>query len=119
MGVEVYQCYTGKSLKNLFSKNDANKMYLQIDDTQGEVRVTGTAYIANEDGKNEYVSQFDHKAKEVTSVSKGEFQGGEALVMKLKTTGMYGTKKIQIIVPNLGSNLNRAIGSLSNYVREG
>ena len=116
--VEVYQCHTGASLKRLFDKNDKNKMFIQVDDSQGEIRISGKAYIANEEGKNEYVDQFEHKAKDIISVTKSEFQGGEALVVFLKVASMYGSKKIKIIVPNLGSNLNKAIGSISNYVRE-
>ena len=116
--VEVYQCHTGASLKRLFDKNDKNKMFIQVDDSQGEIRISGKAYIANEEGKNEYVDQFEHKAKDIISVTKSEFQGGEALVLFLKVASMYGSKKIKIIVPNLGANLNKAIGSISNYVRE-
>lgn len=118
MGVQVYQCHTGNSLKKLFDKNDKNKMFIQIDDTQADVRITGKAYIANEEGKNEYVSQFDHLAKDITSVKKGVFQGGDALILSLKVASMYGSKKLQIIVPNLGPSLNTALGNISNFVKE-
>lgn len=117
--VEVFQCHTGASLKKLFGKDDKDKMFIQIDDSTGEVRIIGKAYIANEEGKNEYNSQFEYKAKEITSVTKDVFQGGDALVLSLKTNTVYGAKRIKIIVPNLGANLNRAIGTISNYVKEG
>lgn len=119
MGVEVFQCHTGNSLRNLFAKSDPNRMFIQVDDTSGEVTIKGNAYIANEEGKNEYVAQFDHLAKDITSVSKEEFQGSDALVLFLKIKNMYGSKKIKIIVPRLGPNLNRALDVISNYVKQG
>lgn len=118
MGVQVFQCNTGNSLKKLFSKSNIDKLFIQIDDTSGEVHITGKAFIANEDGKNEYVSQFDHLAKDITSVKKDEFQGKEALILYLKIASMYGSKKIQIILPSL-MNINQALGIVSNYVKEG
>lgn len=119
MGVEVFQCHTGRSLRTLFGKNDPNRMFIQVDDTQGDVSIKGNAYIANEEGKNEYIAQFDHLAKDITSVQKEEFQGGEALVLFLKVKSMYGSKKIKIIVPNLGPSINRALDVISNYVKQG
>ena len=116
MGVQVFQCHTGNSLKKLFNKSNVDKMFVQIDDTQGDVRITGKAYICNEDGKNEYVSQFDHLAKDIISVRKDEFQGKDALVMFMKIPSIYGSKKIQIILPDL-ANLNQALGIISDYVK--
>lgn len=116
---EVFQCGGGNSLKKLFSKGGKDQMFLQMDDSTGEVKIKGKAYIANDDGKNEYVSQFDYSAKDITSVTKGEFQGTDALILSLKIKSMYGgTTKVKIFIPNLGANLNRAIGLMSNYVKE-
>lgn len=116
---EVYQCNNESSLKRLFSKDNKKpeKMFIQIDDNSGEVKVSGRAYIANAEGKNEYVNSFDELAKNIISVKKGEFAGADALVLNMRIKTVYESKKIQIILPRL-ANLNQALGVISNYVRE-
>ena len=51
MGVEVFQCHTGNSLRKLFARTDPNRMFIQVDDSQGDVSIKGNAYICNEEGK--------------------------------------------------------------------
>ena len=118
MGIEVYQCHTGSSLKKLFSKNDSNRMFLQIDDTQGSYRITGKAYIANEEGKNEYIAQYEYLVKDIISVEEIEFMGGNALSIYLKVPSVYGSKKVKVIVPNLGASLGPALQSVKTRVAE-
>ena len=52
MGVEVFQCNWGSSLKSFLSAKNQEKLFLQIDDTKPDgVKVTGKGYICNEEGK--------------------------------------------------------------------
>ena len=102
MAVEVFQCNWGSSLKSFLSAKSQEKLFLQIDDTKPDgVKVTGKGYICNEDGKNEYVSQYDYPAKDIREVKKGEFQGSDALIIVTKLQTLYGAKKTQTILPGL------------------
>ena len=112
MAVEVYQCNWGSSLKSFLSAKSQEKLFLQIDDTKPDgVKVSGKGYICNEDGKNEYVSQYDYPAKDIRDVKKGEFQGADALILITKLQTLYGAKKTQTILPGL-KDMNKAIDRL-------
>lgn len=112
---EVYQCQITNSLRNLL-KAKTDKMFVQIDDQSGEVKISGRGYIANEDGKNEYINDFSYFAKDITGVQKGEFQAKESLIFDVKIKSIYGNKKAKIILPNLG-NLNKALDTITNFVK--
>ncbi|MCR5390227.1 MAG: hypothetical protein K6E77_05705 [Lachnospiraceae bacterium] len=113
MAVEVFQCNWGSSLKSFLSAKSQEKLFLQIDDTKPDgVKVTGKGYICNEDGKNEYVSQYDYPAKDIRDVKKGEFQGSDALIIVTKLQTLYGAKKTQTILPGL-KDMNKAIERLT------
>ena len=113
MGVEVFQCNWGSSLKSFLSAKNQEKLFLQIDDTkQDGVKITGKGYICNEEGKNEYISQYDYPAKDIREVKRGEFQGSDALILVTKLQTLYGAKKTQTILPGI-KDIDRAIDTLS------
>lgn len=118
MGVEVFQCNWGSSLKSFLSAKNQEKLFLQIDDTKPDgVKITGKGYICNEEGKNEYISQYDYPAKDIREVKKGEFQGSDALVLVTKLQTLYGAKKTQTILPGL-KDMDRAIDTLKKVAQE-
>lgn len=118
MGVEVFQCNWGSSLKSFLSAKNQEKLFLQIDDTKPDgVKVTGKGYICNEEGKNEYLSQYDYPAKDIKDVKKGEFQGSDALVIVTKLQTLYGAKKTQTILPGI-KDIDRAFDTLTRVAKE-
>lgn len=118
MGVEVFQCNWGSSLKSFLSAKNQEKLFLQIDDTkQDGVKITGKGYICNEEGKNEYISQYDYPAKDIREVKRGEFQGSDALILVTKLQTLYGAKKTQTILPGI-KDIDRAIDTLSRVAKE-
>ncbi|MGN0346309.1 MAG: hypothetical protein ACI4DU_03385 [Lachnospiraceae bacterium] len=118
MGVEVFQCNWGSSLKSFLSAKNQEKLFLQIDDTKPDgVKITGKGYICNEEGKNEYISQFDYPAKDIREVKHGEFQGSDALILVTKLQTLYGAKKTQTILPGI-KDIDRAIDTLSRVAKE-
>ena len=118
MGVEVFQCNWGSSLKSFLSAKNQEKLFLQIDDTKPDgVKITGKGYICNEEGKNEDVSQYDYPAKDIREIKTGEFQGAECLVLVTKLQTLYGAKKTQTILPGL-KDMDRAIETLNKVAKE-
>lgn len=117
MGVEVFQCNWGSSLKSFLSAKNQEKLFLQIDDTKPDgVKVTGKGYICNEEGKNEYISQYDYPAKDIRDIKKGEFQGSDALIIVTKLQTLYGAKKTQTILPGI-KDIDRAIDTLNRVAK--
>ncbi len=118
MAVQVFQCNWGSSLKSFLSAKSQEKLFLQIDDSKpGEVKVLGKAYICNEEGKNEYISQYDYPAKDIRDVKKGEFQGSDALIIVTKLQTLYGAKKTQTILPGL-KDMDKAMELVSQVAKE-
>ena len=93
---QVFTCNYGGSVKNKLLKS-GEKLFLKID---GE-KVSGKAFICNEEGKNGYIDSFEYPISDVREVFKGDYQGNQALIMNSRLTSLYGTKKTQTIFPSM------------------
>ena len=95
-GAQVFTCNYSGSIKNKLLKG-GDKLFLKIDDT----KISGKAFICNEEGRNGYIDNFEYPINDVREVFKGEYQGNQALIMNTRITSIYGTKKAQTIFPSI------------------
>ncbi|MBQ6638294.1 MAG: hypothetical protein IJH82_06530, partial [Lachnospiraceae bacterium] len=93
---QVFTCNYGGSIKNKLLKS-GEKLFLKIEDG----KISGKAFICNEEGRNGYIDNFDYPINDVREVFKGEYQGNTALIMNTRLTSLYGTKKAQTIFPSM------------------
>lgn len=93
---QVFTCNYSGSIKNKLLKG-GDKLFLKIEDT----KISGKAFICNEEGRNGYIDNFEYPISEVREVFKGEYQGNQALIMNTRITSIYGTKKAQTIFPSI------------------
>lgn len=96
MAAQVFTCNYSGSIKNKLLKG-GDKLFLKID---GD-RISGKAFICNEEGRNGYIDNFDYPLTDVREVLKGEYMGNQALIMNTRITSLYGTKKAQTIFPSI------------------
>ena len=93
---QVFTCNYGGSIKNKLLKS-GEKLFLKLEDG----KISGKAFICNEEGRNGYIDNFDYPINDVREVFKGEYQGNTALIMNTRLTSLYGTKKAQTIFPSM------------------
>ena len=93
---QVFSCNYGGSIKNKLLKN-GDKLFLKIEDN----KISGKAYICNEEGKNGYIDNFEYPINDVREVYKGDYQGDVALIMNTRIQSLYGVKKAQTIFPSI------------------
>ena len=117
MGVDVFQCSYGKSMKSFLSARNTEKLLLQVEDKPEGAKISGKGYICNEDGRNEYLSDFGYEPREIREVKKDLFQGQEALVLITKSKTLYGVKKIQTILPGC-RDIDKAIDLVTKLAKE-
>lgn len=91
---QVFSCNYSGSIKNKLLKG-GDKLFLKIEDT----KISGKAFICNEEGRNGYIDNFEYPINDVREVIKGDYQGDQALIMNTRITSLYGTKKAQTIFP--------------------
>ncbi len=91
---QVFSCNYSGSIKNKLLKG-GDKLFLKIEDT----KISGKAFICNEEGRNGYIDNFEYPINDVREVYKGDYQGDVALIMNTRITSLYGTKKAQTIFP--------------------
>ena len=93
---QVFTCNYSGSIKNKLLKG-GEKLFLKIEDN----KISGKAFICNEEGRNGYIDNFEYPINDVREVFKGEYQGNQALIMNTRITSLYGTKKAQTIFPSI------------------
>ena len=93
---QVFSCNYSGSIKNKLLKG-GDKLFLKIEDT----KISGKAFICNEEGRNGYIDNFEYPINDVREVYKGDYQGDVALIMNTRVTSLYGTKKAQTIFPSM------------------
>lgn len=113
-GAQVFTCGTTNTLMSRFSKNNnAERLFLQVENGG----VSGRGYVCNEEGKNGYLDDFSFQMGEVKNVFIGEYMGMEALGFNARVSNLYGSKNVQIILPQLKS-MNLVL-SLINRLKSG
>lgn len=113
-GAQVFTCGSNNTLMSRFSKNNnADRLFLQVENGG----VSGRGYVCNEEGKNGYLDDFSFQMTEVKNVFIGEYMGMEALGFNARVSNLYGSKNVQIILPQLKS-MNLVL-SLINRLKSG
>lgn len=99
----------GSTIKSRFTKNTKNdtNLHLNID----KDRILGKGLVCNEEGKNGYVDEFEFKISEIGTVTIGDYSGNEALILNARVASLYGSKKVQIVLPRL-KNADTALNLL-------
>lgn len=99
----------GSTIKSRFTKNTKNdaNLHLNID----KDRIFGKGLVCNEEGKNGYVDEFEFKISEIGTVTIGDYSGNEALILNARVASLYGSKKVQIVLPRL-RNADNALNLL-------
>lgn len=99
----------GSTIKSRFTKNTKNdaNLHLNID----KDRIFGKGLVCNEEGKNGYVDEFEFKISEIGTVLIGDYSGSEALILNARVASLYGSKKVQIVLPRL-KNADSALNLL-------
>lgn len=99
----------GSTIKSRFTKNTKNdtNLHLNID----KDRIFGKGLVCNEEGKNGYVDEFEFKISEIGTVTIGDYSGNDALILNARVASLYGSKKVQIVLPRL-KNADTALNLL-------
>lgn len=99
----------GSTIKSRFTKNTKNdaNLHLNID----KDRIFGKGLVCNEEGKNGYVDEFEFKISEIGIVTIGDYSGNDALILNARVASLYGSKKVQIVLPRL-KNADAALNLL-------
>ncbi|MBE5884217.1 MAG: hypothetical protein E7291_07345 [Lachnospiraceae bacterium] len=96
---QVFRCSTNSTVKNIFSKNAIDTLFLQIESD----KVSGKGYICNQDGRNEYIDDFSFGLAEVKNVFLADFMEMPALAFDARLTSLYGAKNVRVFLPQLKS----------------
>ena len=67
---QVFTCNYGGSIKNKLLKS-GEKLFLKLEDG----KISGKAFICNEEGRNGYIDNFEYPINDVREVYKGDYQG--------------------------------------------
>ena len=95
----------GSTIKSRFTKNTKNDTNLNLNIDKD--RIFGKGLVCNEEGKNGYVDEFEFKISEIGTITIGDYNGSEALILNARVASLYGSKRVQLVFPKL-KNLDRA-----------
>ncbi|MGN0401375.1 MAG: hypothetical protein ACI4HQ_03820 [Acetatifactor sp.] len=96
----------GSTIKSRFTKNTKNDTNLNLNIDKD--RIFGKGLVCNEEGKNGYVDEFEFKISEIGTVSIGDYNGSEALILNARVASLYGSKRVQLVFPKL-KNIDTAL----------
>ncbi len=96
-GAQVFTCKTGNNLRSILSRNNDAAMFLKVENS----KISGKGYICNTDGKNGYSDEFEVGIGKISSIFETEYSGEPALAINTSLDNLYGSKKVQLIFPQL------------------
>ena len=108
---QVFTCNYGGSIKNKLLKS-GEKLFLKIEDG----KISGKAFICNEEGRNGYIDNFDYPINDVREVFKGEYQGNTALIMN---TRLIRKQQQTVPVPRSSTSTMTEMSILSGSIMDG
>lgn len=95
-GTQVFSCKSGNNMKNLFAKKD-DAMFLKVEND----KISGKGYVCNTEGKNGYIDEFSVEISKITAVMVSTYLGEPALAINTRLDNLYGSKKVQLVFPQL------------------
>ena len=95
-GTQVFSCKSGNNMKNLFAKKD-DAMFLKVEND----KISGKGYVCNTEGKNGYIDEFSVEISKITAVMVSTYLGETALAINTRLDNLYGSKKVQLVFPQL------------------
>ena len=96
-GAQVFTCKTGGGFKGLLGRNSDAAMFLKVENN----KISGKGYICNTDGKNGYSDEFEVGIGKISSIFETEYSGEPALAINTSLDNLYGSKKVQLVFPQL------------------
>lgn len=96
-GAQVFTCKSGSGFKGLLSRNNDSAMFLKVENS----KISGKGYICNTDGKNGYSDEFEVSIGKISSIFETEYSGEPALAINTSLDNLYGSKKVQLVFPQL------------------
>ena len=96
-GAQVFTCKTGGGFKGLLGRNSDSAMFLKVENS----KISGKGYICNTDGKNGYSDEFEVGIGKISSIFETEYSGEPALAINTSLDNLYGSKKVQLVFPQL------------------
>ena len=96
-GAQVFTCKTGSGLRGILSRNNDSAMFLKVENS----KISGKGFICNTDGKNGYSDEFEVGIGKISSIFETEYSGEPALAINTSLDNLYGSKKVQLVFPQL------------------
>lgn len=96
-GAQVFTCKTANNLRSILSRNNDATMFLKVENS----KISGKGYICNTDGKNGYSDEFEVGIGKISSIFETEYSGEPALAINTSLDNLYGSKKVQLVFPQL------------------
>lgn len=96
-GAQVFTCKTGNGLRGILSRNNDSAMFLKVENS----KISGKGFICNTDGKNGYSDEFEVGIGKISSIFETEYSGEPALAINTSLDNLYGSKKVQLVFPQL------------------
>lgn len=96
-GAQVFTCKSGNNLRSILSRNNDAAMFLKVENS----KISGKGYICNTDGKNGYSDEFEIGIGKISSIFETEYSGDPALAINASLDNLYGSKKVQLVFPQL------------------
>lgn len=96
-GAQVFTCKTGNNLRSILSRNNDAAMFLKVENN----KISGKGYICNTDGRNGYSDEFEVGIGKISSIFETEYSGEPALAINTSLDNLYGSKKVQLVFPQL------------------
>jgi hypothetical protein len=72
-------------------------MFLKVENN----KISGKGYICNTEGKNGYSDEFEVSIGKISSIFETEYSGEPALAINTSLDNLYGSKKVQLVFPQL------------------
>ena len=96
-GAQVFTCKSGGNLRSILSRNNDAAMFLKVENN----KISGKGYICNTEGKNGYSDEFEVSIGKISSIFETEYSGEPALAINTSLDNLYGSKKVQLVFPQL------------------
>ena len=96
-GAQVFTCKSGGNLRSILSRNNDAAMFLKVENN----KISGKGYICNTEGKNGYSDEFEVGIGKISSIFETEYSGEPALAINTSLDNLYGSKKVQLVFPQL------------------